>query len=108
MCRVCRVRDRSSHVLRSNVQAIFKPGQLKPEVSSFRSTAPYKIKTMILKALAKIIALPHLYAYVRSPVNLIFTELNKALANGMLKIDQPFRALYAPPFPQRESAQSFS
>jgi uncharacterized protein YqcC (DUF446 family) len=80
-------------------QAIFKPGQLKPEASSFRSTAPYKIKTMILKALAKIIALPHLYAYVRSPVNLIFTELNKALANGLLKIDQPFRALYAPHSP---------
>lgn len=76
-----------------NSLAIFKPGQLKPEASSFRSTAPYKIKTMILKALAKIIALPHLYAYVRSPVNLIFTELNKALANGLLKIDQPFRAL---------------
>jgi hypothetical protein len=50
---------------------------------------------MILKALAKIIALPHLYAYVRSPVNLMFTELNKALASGFLKIDQPFRALYA-------------
>lgn len=99
------------------IQALFKPGQLKPEASSFRyalfsisvpsiallipidvtvprSTAPYKIKTMILKTLAKIISSPQLYCYVPSPVNLVFAELEKALANGILKIDQPFRALY--------------
>jgi len=77
-----------------HTQAIFKPGQLKPEVSSLKSTAPYKIKTIILKALSKIIASPALYCYVRSPVNFIFAELANPRIKNLLKLDQSYRGLY--------------
>lgn len=67
--------------------------KLNSNIANFRNSNFYKIKVYILKTLSTVASYPELRAVVRSPVNLLLSELMLSHKYPLMRTDNAFRSL---------------